>query len=487
MGCSDSNPVPIPEPVNICDPNGDTIGDLYDVPNSCFFTTEIGLFCDPSIPVQKCPGEAQSNGEWIRIGGGIGCGVCSSCKGIEQGSGNGLCGPSGSCSWGGQRQRCIRNATNGNPLACCRRNRNVVGNGFCFDDNSLTRTCPNQYRGFGQTACTGQMETYCSNDIEEPMTSKWVSVPGKDCNRFVAENTGKKDFYEPVIAAMVNEYLITQNKPITSPQSDGPNHDPFIDRIIEICRENPGACDDVLQQKCQSVQREDLSTNVNLANLCGCFMEDIEYAKFSSFGIEKICDPVCTIGSSVKPWDSTTLNPAQFQKCNQNICIMDDITLDILAQSAVGDITFSQACGSCGSDGSGSCRCFITDTTVQAINSKIGDINFEQACGNTPFCFKSNPVAGAPPIEIDCDTQDTVDQSGGAPATGVDLLWIALAVLGILLILIVIIAATGRGASTGAIIIPAERKQTGLLSTRSTGPRKATPLIGSKEAGARLL
>ena len=492
MGCSDSNPIPVPNPENVCNPGGDNIGDLRDVPDSCFFTTEIGQFCGGAGigQSQNCFGEDQGAGEWVKLGGGFGCGVCSSCKGIEQGSGNGLCGfGGGSCSWAGQRQRCRRLATNGDPLACCRRNRGVVGNLFCFDDNSKLRTCPNQFRGFSQVACIGQMQDYCSNDLEEVMSSKWANVPGKDCNRFAAENTGNLPFYGPVIGAMVNRYLNIQNNPITSSQSDGASHDPFIDRIVEICRENSGACDDSLLVKCQSIQREDLSTNVNLANLCGCFMEDVEYGKFSSFGIDRECDPVCTIGSGVKQHDPTTSNPARFKRCTQSICIIDDVTIDILAQSVVGDITFSQACGSCGSDGSGSCRCFITDTTIQAINSRIGDINFEQQCGGAPLCFETAPVAGAPPIEVNCNTQDPIDTSGGAVGGGgFDPLWIALVILGILLLIIIVLVATGRGSERGEIIIPGTgRKQAGLLGQTSQRAPPPRPLISGSGRSAPLL
>ena len=364
-----------------------------------------------------------------------------------------------------------------------------MGNLFCFDDDSKLRTCPNEFRGFSETACIGQMEIYCSNDVEEPMTSKWVNVPGKDCNRFVSENTGNLIFYGPVIGAMVDRYLNQLGNPITSAQSDGQNHDPFIDRIVEICRDNPGACDDALLIKCQNVQRENLSTNVNLANLCGCFMEDIEYAKFSSFGIERICDPVCTIGSGVKSHDTTTIDPAQFLRCQQSICIIDDVTIEILANSVVGDVTFSQACGSCGSDGSGSCRCFITDTTIQAINSRIGDINFEQQCGGLPLCFETAPVAGAPPIEVNCATQEVIDTSGGSitgEGGGFDPLWIFFGILVVVLLLILILTLTRSGES-GEIIIQRRQPSAGLLGQTSRQPSTSAPLIGSGGTGASLI
>jgi hypothetical protein len=192
------------------------------------------------------------------------------------------------------------------------------------------------------------MAAYCSDDSEAPYASKWVGTAGtKDCLRFLQENAGNLPFYGPVIEAMITRYLITENKKITSYETDGNAHDDFVEKIVAICRENPGACDDILKQKCNGVSREELSFNANLANLCGCFMPAIEYASFSSFDIKKECDPVCALGGSVHLWDTTTSNPAAFIKCNQSICVIDDVTINLLAGTAAGDINFAQACGSC--------------------------------------------------------------------------------------------------------------------------------------------
>lgn len=471
MGCSGSA-LRNPTPENICNPDGDTIGDLIDVQEACFFTTEIGKYCDQ--PDQKCFGAAfvtSGEEEWVPAGPGEGCGVCSSCKGAEQGTGNGLCGyGTGSCSWAGVRQRCQRIATRGDPLKCCRRNQAEVGNLFCFDDNTKNRTCPNEFRGFSTTGCIGVMGDYCANDDEELLQNKWTGTAAtKDCLRYVQENIGKLDNYGPVIAEMVSEYLLTRNKPITS-SSAGNNHDPFIDEIVKICRENPGACDAVLTAKCSDTVRDDLSNNVNLANLCGCFMPDVQYAKYSQFGIERVCDPVCTIGTSVKPLDTTTSNPAQFQRCKQSICVIDNVMIDILAQSSVGDINFSQACGNCSDDGNASCRCYITDINISSINSKVGDINFDQACGGTPLCYKSPTEPGAPLIEVDCITGDTVNKSGGKSGNYNSApLWIALGVLLFIIILILIFVLTSRRKKFETdIVIPPTRKTTPLLGQANT-------------------
>lgn len=476
MGCSGSATTN-GTPENFCG-DGDFIGMTADVPRACFFTTDIGTYCNGGL--QQPFGQVNGSNEWTLNGGGASCGVCSDCRGAEQGPGDGLCGyGSGSCSWGGRRQKCRRDAFNGNPLACCRRSKAIHGNTlFCFDSGSKARTCQPQHRGFAQPACTGIMATYCTDDTETPYKAKWIGTAStKDCLRYIQENAGNLPFYGPVIEAMVQRYLITENNKITSVQTDGSNYDPFITTIVQVCRENPGACDDVLKTKCAGVTREELSNNVNLASLCGCHMPDIQYESFSQFGIERECDPVCALGTAVKLHDTTTSNPARFIKCNQSICVIDDVTLNILAGSTVGDISFSQACSSCSDGGgNGSCRCYITDTTITAIDSLIGNVSFQQQCGNAPLCYRKAPVLGAPPIQIDCASGS--DVSGETTTSSnrtnpIRTLWIVLGILIALIVIAVLFASTRPPEVSPPIFIPGEPAV------------QARPLLGSSRAASR--
>ena len=473
MGCSSSG-LTNATPENFCG-DGDVLGMESDVNNSCFFTTDLGTYCaNTGLPHQQPFGQVNGSTEWVLQGPGSNCGVCSGCSGVEQGNGNGLC--SSGCSWAGVRQRCRRVAFNGDPTACCRRSVSLNGqNLFCFQDNSKAKTCDPQYRGFLKPACIGVMATYCSNDSETGYKDKWTGTPSnRDCLRFVQENTGNLDAYGPVIEAMVTRYLVTDNNPITSPETSGSAFDPFITQLISVCRGNPGACDNVLKQKCAGVKRADLANNVNLANLCGCFMPDIEYSSFSEFGITRECDPVCTLGTSVHVLDPGSA-PPKTKECKQSICVIDDVTINILAKSVTGDITFAQACGSCaGAEGGGSCRCYINDTTITAVDSLIGDVTFSQQCGGAPLCYKSAPVVGAPPIQVDCNSGQDIPTSGGTTTTTegpVVALWVAFAIVALIFLFAIILALRGRSTkprrTEGPIFIPAQESK----STR--------PMLGS--------
>lgn len=482
MGCDGSGLIN-PEPENFCG-DGDFINMTKDVESACFFTTDIGNYCgNAGVPhSQYCFGVAQGSTEWVTAGAGEGCGVCSACNGVEQGPGNGLCGyGGGSCSWGGVRQKCQRVAFNGDPLACCRRSKNINGSSlFCFDNNDKKRTCSPQYRGFLQPSCIPIMQDYCSNNNETNYPDKWIGTPStRDCLRFVQENSIDINFYKPVIDAMVRRYLITENKPITSYQSSGNAHDPFIDTIVQVCRNSPGSCDDVLKIKCAGVTREQLSNNVNLANLCGCFMQDAEYAKLSSFGIDRECDPICAIGTAVPFLDPLSGVVPEFKKCTQSICVIDDVTINVLANSITGDISFAQACGSCASNaGTGSCRCYIQDVDITAINSKIGDVTFSQQCGGAPLCYKSNPTVGAAPIQVDCNTGDaiaTTTTSTTNRSNPITFLWIALAVIGVILVLIFLFSTSRSSGPVPPILIPGEPAKVSrpLIATGKSGTSRA--------------
>jgi len=324
------------------------------------------------------------------------------------------------------------------------------------------------------------MEAYCSNDSGGGYESKWNGTPAtNDCLRYLQENAGNLAFYQPVINAMVYRYLITDNHPITSIQTSGSSYDPFIETVVSVCRSNPGGCDATLKQKCAGVTRDQLSNNVNLANLCGCFMPDLQYASDSSFGITRECDPVCAIGSAVPQLDTTTSNPAAFKKCKQSVCVIDDVTINILAHSVTGPISFSQACGSCaGNAGAGSCRCYIENVSITAINSLIGDVSFNQQCGGTPLCYKSAPVAGAPPIQVDCGTGTPIASSTGTSSgTGtnpVPFLWIALAIMGVIILVIILVSTSGSKKTTQTFIV------------QQTPARSSRPLIGSSVASTGL-
>lgn len=459
---------------------------VIPIQSACFVCGTVGQYCDGTT--QKCFGVAQGSSEWEEgpdtpCGS---CGYCGSCSGIEFGNGFGC---NGGCSIAGARRTCRRKSGpgpepgtsagfQGKPSTCCRRTTNTPGvnaGNLWFEDNSATKTCDPVYRGFTLPTCKGPMAEYCAPQSPVGPASQggaipplWTGTPNtSDCLRFIQENASNLSQYGQVVGEMLNEYLNVQNNPITSPASDGANHDPFIDQIVTICRSAPGACDAALTQKCQGITRDSLGININLANLCGCFMDSNQYSEYAGFGVTRVCDPVCSLGTSVKPVDpSSPPTNATFLRCNQSICVMDDITIKLLS-SVSGNVTFSQACGNCGAgnDGAASCRCFISDTTVQAINSLVGDVSFQQACGNTTTCYQKQP--NGVQLQVDCATSTPTNTTGGTGGQPSIALWIFLIIL-IIIFIIALYFALRKPKK------PAQRQE--LIITQEV-PRSTRPLV----------
>ena len=108
----------------------------------------------------------------------------------------------------------------------------------------------------------------------------------------------------------------------------------------------------------------------------------------------------------------------------------------------------------------------------------IGDVTFEQQCGGGALCYKSAPVAGAPPIQVDCDTGETVGGGGIVSETSdsqndvTTALWITVAILAAILLILLLFVVTRRKPEQ-PIVIPGK-------------PGRATrPLLGSVGSSRR--
>lgn len=255
--------------------------------------------------------------------------------------------------------------------------------------------------------CSAIMSLYCSNSEPNGMTytEKWQGDElTSTCRKFVALNLGNQLQYVPVIDAYVRRYLLTERKAITYKQQGSIIYDPAIEDVVNVCQSYPGGCDNVLSTVCLGTTRQELGGNPNRASLCGCFLSSAEFDKEGgAFGVERECSSTCILQSAVKRRDPAS--QTSFLRCKQSICIIDDVTINILGKSTVGDISFNQNCGSCGD--SGSCVCSISDVSITAVESTIKDTSFSQKCGGPSKirCFKKD-INGVPQ-PVPCTNLDT--------------------------------------------------------------------------------
>lgn len=273
-------------------------------------------------------------------------------------------------------------------------------------------SCSSDPIGASDPACQNIMANFCTtNDIGgRTYIQKWQGDNiTSECRAFTNFISNQPDRYIPATNGMASRYLVSDANPVTFEQQGSLIYDPSIETVVKTCQDFPGACDNVLDNYCGGFTRADLSENPNLAKLCGCFMSDAEYDKYSgSFGVEPICDPACVIQSTVKPQDATA--PTTTKRCNQTVCVIDDVTINVLGQTTTGDINFAQACAACSNAG---CTCSISDISISAVESVVGNINFDQNCGGPPTCFRRDE--NGVPREVECSLLE-----GGAIAEGLE-------------------------------------------------------------------
>jgi hypothetical protein len=299
--------------------------------------------------------------------------------------------------------------------------------------------------------CSQVMALYCSTDDSgsgQTYTQKWQGDElTSPCRRFVALNLGNQRQYVPVVDAYVRRYLLTERRAISYPAQGSSLYDPAIADVVQVCQTYPGACDNVLQTVCSGFTAQELGGNPSQASLCGCFLSSAEYNKSGGvFGVGRECSPTCLLQSAVKPRDPSS--QTDFLRCKQSICIIDDVTINILGKSTAGNISFNQACSSCGTgaaNSSSSCICSISDVSITAVESTIKDTSFTQQCGGAQNvrCFKRD-INGVPQ-SIPCNSLDPATANPATTTTSLTssrlrtILIISIVVIVVIIIIVIVV------------------------------------------------
>ncbi len=319
-------------------------------------------------------------------------------------------------STGGQRCAVKRIAFNGSAAGCCMLKTSpfyspskgtttgwAKGRGSINQWQSLTNdtyTCdPNVLFDCSQSAQA--VAEVCSRNMSNPnaeVYSAWNKRSKQNdaassgmcygyAKNVVGNNTGAKG---TVLTAALNGIA---NVPNMGFGKQNVKHATAINNMLELCSET-GGCDGALSNICTNYTYNDVLSayqnylnasdkttaeavaNKNLYQACGCHLQPEQYGKWSNLGVSTTCDPVCMIPGVVPEW--TAAGPKQ---CEQNLCIIDNVKIDIINSNA-GDITFNEVCGGCGNNGSG-CRCVFSGINVFESGSSVGNINFSQNCGGS--------------------------------------------------------------------------------------------------------
>jgi uncharacterized protein DUF5857 len=428
-----------------------------DINNSKAYTTGCsidGLYCDnTSLGYNIFP----DNGEYIGVSSNSACLTCNNNTGCDYsvyGTDKNPC--KCCCNYGAPRSgtRCAvqRNSYLGDPASCCflATSKNLdsamtgnTGDFFYWDKVQYnTYTCDPKYRdGSGCAEAASNIALQCSW-LAKPNTRKaWTTgdptpdEPYGYCTNFInnIDSATNQVAINNVLQSAVSALADDKGGTYSDFGISQPENAPFIANILSGCKsKGQGSCDTGLSNLCSKYTRDDIfnfytkylelqkktsktdyENNLQLAyanvfSACGCHLPKKDYAKWNKIGVDESnfsCDPLCMLPGVLRQWINN-----QEATCDQNLCILDNITIDILNSNVPGGITFTTICGDCGSS-PGGCRCIFSGIDIFQSGSSVGNINFQQSCGGN--CQIPDPNQEGNFIPIDCKTGFPI--SGGGP------------------------------------------------------------------------
>ena len=201
------------------------------------------------------------------------------------------------------------------------------------------------------------------------------------------------------------------------------SYNTFQDTILNLCLNPklPGICDSFLNNFCSNVTRDDITgvtagnnTNNNignntLLNFCGCYVApDPIYAQYTLGSYDCIigssgctagcyplnnttcysqpaCDPLCHNAQTIQKAYPPSGN---FITCPQEICVIDNVTINILNSNVVGGINFNSVCAGCGgTGGADGCLCIISGINITETTTSIGMTDISNYCAGSSVCI----------------------------------------------------------------------------------------------------
>ena len=243
----------------------------------------------------------------------------------------------------------------------------------------------------------------------------------------------------------------------------------FQNTLLSLCLDPtlPGICTEFLDGDgvtgyCSQFTRDEVNNSPTLINFCGCYVApDPVYLQFTlgspqcNLGItgctagctagntgctgQPACDPLCHRALTSQRANSQN---GVIITCPQEICVIDDVTINVLESQVPGGINFNSVCSGCGGPSGGDgCLCIVSGTNISATMSQIGvGINFNQFCGSSSVCLvedsQGNIISEGACTNIN---PSNIGVSGYAYLPNLGIIFIILLV--VLLILFVAIAA----------------------------------------------
>lgn len=284
--------------------------------------------------------------------------------------------------------------------------------------------------------------------------------------------TGSSFQYNPTNLVGVQNYVVNlfdtylQTHKFTD-EVTGLGYNPFQETLIDLCSNAslPGVCGLYLGGGenvvgfCSKFTREEAMASKVLTDLCGCYVPpDSNYLKYTlgSPGCEigEGCTAGCTLGQAgctgQPACDPLCHRAMTSQKsyvpsgnlitCPQNVCAINDVTINISGSRVPGGINFNSICSSCGGpDGADGCLCVVSGLNISSTLSQIGiGLNYSDFCSADSIAIitdeSGNIISELPLSQADPNPTNAVPTY--SPALSWGLVGLALLILFILIILI---------------------------------------------------
>src|SRR3990167_1471808 len=385
----------------------------------------------------------------------------------------------------------------------------------------MTDNCvPPKIRPLGdENTCSGRnsqvqganlFSYYCDNNCPGTFASILNTLP----NGTLGFNQANLPIVQQDITNLFNTYLKTN---IITSSIGATGYSSFKNTLLSLCLDDsiPGGCDQFLGGTghgtscnrdpnggfCAGFTRDELIGNEAVLNFCGCYASpDPNYSSI----VPRVCDPICHRATTVQ---LTDLSSGDFCECQSNLCIIDDVTVQ-LYKSNVGGITFQQVCPACpavsgptsyaigctasssgtyicgntggfvcgctgspvvcsctGPTGSGCnclgtsctcmgatsdiplCECIIAGVSVESVMSDVGiGSQFTQICGANSICVQIPPgaTAGSTGTVVNCSTVNPNTSSITTFSSAVPIYIIIIVVIIFLFIILLMLATKSK-------------------------------------------
>lgn len=395
---------------------GDTISNL-----TCNVDTKYSIDGKTSCNIDNCEGQPCGNG---------------SCSGGQVGTGH--------CHAKGVTPACVRMKFLGDPSTCCllaaADKQTWPGTNNRLQDSTISGIPPlgwsDDYMNGSNYSCDPATQDYSNSQGEN-------ICPSAVAQRCSAQDSDTRDQWNPNTGLCFNYINSTRNlNTIQTPAlvlkttvdalnskfpgssvlaSSDADIQTYTSNLLQACSSVPGACDSGLNTMCGNYTRQDIidaynryTSNPsdiqakNIYSACGCHLPADQYSNWAG-DIDQTCDPLCQLAGSI-PKGSTL---GQKDQCTQSVCIMDQISVDVI-NSNIGDgVSFNMVCPGCSG---GTCSCIFSQDTVNVLNSNVGKgINFSADCNTCAIQPDSNSPARTP---IQCPNGQGTTSGGGSGTSG---------------------------------------------------------------------